>query len=233
MADLPAASRVLIVGAHPDDPDFFCGGTVARWTAAGTVVAYVVVTSGDKGMPDPAADPLAFSRRREAEQEVSARALGVSDVTFLRLTDGEVFDTLELRARLTAEIRRFRPDLIVTHDPLTRRYRQHPDHRAVGAATLAAAFPACRLATFFPEQVAAGLAPHVVGRALLFGSDQPDTFVDIAPVFERKIAALEQHVSQAGAFPGGLHPRLRRWAEEAGRPAGLALAEAFLAVELE
>jgi len=233
MADLPDATRVLIVGAHPDDPDFFCGGTVARWTAAGATVAYVVVTSGDKGMPDPSLDPVAFSRLREAEQEAAARALGVIDVTFLRLTDGEVFDTLELRARLTAEIRRFRPDLIVTHDPLTRRYRQHPDHRAVGAATLAAAFPACRLATFFPEQVAAGLAPHVVGRALLFGSDQPDTFVDIAPVFDRKIAALEQHASQASAFPGGLHTRVRQWAEDAGRPAGLALAEAFLSVDLE
>lgn len=233
MADLPEASRVLIVGAHPDDPDFFCGGTVARWTDAGAAVAYVVVTSGDKGMPDPSLDPIAFSRMREAEQEASARKLGVTDVTFLRLTDGEVFDTLELRERLTAEIRRFRPDLIVTHDPLTRRYRQHPDHRATGAAALAAAFPACRLATFFPEQVAAGLAPHVVGRALLFGSDQPDTFVDIVPVIDRKIAALEEHVSQASAFTGGLHHRVRHWAETAGRTAGLALAEAFLAVDLE
>lgn len=233
MGELPAAERVLIVGAHPDDPDFFCAGTVARWTAAGTSVAYVVVTSGDKGMPDPSLDPDEFSRMREAEQEAAAQVLGVSQVTFLRHTDGEVFDTLELRAQLTAEIRRFRPDLIVTHDPLTRLYRQHPDHRAVGAATLAAAFPACRLATFFPEQAAERLEPHVVGRALLFGSDQPDTVVDIAPVFETKIAALEAHVSQTSAFPGGLHHRVRLRAEAAGRPAGLELAEAFLAVDLE
>src|SRR5690606_39725149 len=102
MANLPDATRVLIVGAHPDDPDFFCGGTVARWTAAGATVSYVVVTSGDKGMPDPSLDPVAFSRMRAAEQEASARTLGVTHVTFLRLTDGEVVDTLELRALLPA-----------------------------------------------------------------------------------------------------------------------------------
>src|SRR5690606_24132362 len=104
--------------------------------------------------------------------------------------------TLDLRARITAEIRRVRPDLIMTHDPLTRVYRMHPDHRAVGAATLAAAFPSCRLPTFFPEQARQGLAPHEVHQVLLFGSDQPDTFIDIAGVFDQKIAALEKHVSQ-------------------------------------
>jgi LmbE family N-acetylglucosaminyl deacetylase len=170
---------------------------------------------------------------REAEQEASARLLGVSGVSFLRLTDGEVFDTLDLRGKIVAEIRRFRPDLIVTHDPLTRLYRQHPDHRATGFAALHAAFPATRLATFYPEQAAAGLEPHSVGRALLFGTDRPDTYVDFAPVFERKIEALTRHVSQVSAFPGGLHERLRRRAAEAGAPAGLDLAEAFLFVDLE
>lgn len=183
----------MIIGAHPDDPDFFCGGTVARWTEAGTIVRYVVVTSGDKGAPAPSDDPIAFSRRREAEQEASARHLGVQGVTFLRLPDGEVFDS----------------------------------------AALHAAFPSVRLETFFPRQALEGLKPHVVRGALLFASDRPDTFVDIAPVFERKIAALELHASQASAFPGGPRARLRRRAEEAGPAAGLRLAEAFLYVDLE
>ncbi len=233
MSDLPEATRILVVGAHPDDPDFACGGTVARWVAAGSAVHYVVVTSGDKGMPDPSLDPFVFTRTREAEQQASAHLLGVDGVSFFRLTDGEVFDTLDLRGRLTAEIRRFQPDLIVTHDPLTRIYRQHPDHRAVGFATIHAVFPSIRLATFFPEQAAAGLAPHFVGAMLLFGSEQPDTFVDIAPSFERKIEALQCHVSQVSAFPGGLHDRIRRRAAEAAAPAGLQLAEAFLSVTLE
>jgi LmbE family N-acetylglucosaminyl deacetylase len=233
LSELPAASRVMVVGAHPDDPDFACGGSVARWIASGAAVSYVVVTSGDKGMPDPSLDPLVFTRMREAEQEASAKLLGVEEVSFLRLTDGEVFDTLDLRRRLAAEMRRFRPDLIVTHDPLTRLYRQHPDHRAVGFATLNAAFPSIRLATFFPEQAAAGLAPHSVSAMLLFGSDRPDTYVDIAPLFDRKIEALQCHVSQASAFPGGLYERVRQRAAEAGAAAGLELAEAFLSVVLE
>ncbi len=233
MKELPEASRILVVGAHPDDPDFACGGTVARWIAEGAAVRYVVVTSGDKGMPDPSLDPHVFTRTREAEQESSARLLGVEGVTFLRLTDGEVFDTLDLRRQLAAEMRRFRPDLIVTHDPLTRIYRQHPDHRAVGFATINAAFPSIRLATFFPEQAAQGLEPLDVHEMLLFGSDQPDTFFDIAPVFERKLEALTCHVSQVSAFPGGVFERVRGRAAEAGAPAGLELAEAFLSVHME
>ena len=223
----------MVVGAHPDDPDFACGGTVARWVAQGAAVSYVVVTSGDKGMPDPSLDPSVFTRTREAEQTASAKYLGVESVTFLRLIDGEVFDTLELRRRISVEIRRVRPDLIVTHDPLTRLYRQHPDHRATGFATIHAAFPSVRLATFFPEQAAAGLAPHSVGAMLLFGSERSDTFVDIAPVFDRKIEALQHHVSQASAFPGGLYQRVYQRAAEAGVPAGVDLAEAFLSVTLE
>ncbi|MBO9404917.1 MAG: PIG-L family deacetylase [Thermomicrobium sp.] len=229
----PAAQRVLVIGAHPDDPEFFCAGTIARWIAAGTIVHYVVVTSGDKGIPEDWTDPRPFVTVRENEQLAAAEELGVQGVTFLRLPDGEVFDTLDLRAQLTAEIRRFRPDIVLTHDPLTRLYRQHPDHRAVGAAALAAAFPASRLATFFPEQREAGLEPHTVRVALLFGTDRPDTFIDIAPVFERKLAALRRHASQASAFPGGLETRVRMRAREAGAPAGLELAEAFLWVDLE
>lgn len=230
--DLPQAERVLVVGAHPDDPDFFCAGTVARWTAGGTPVWYLVVTLGQKGVP-PGVDPATFGRTREAEQQEAARLLGVEGVTFLDGVDGEVFDTLALRGQITEVIRRFRPQIVVTHDPLTRLYRQHPDHRAVGFAALHAAFPASRLATFFPDQMALGLEPHPVVGALLFGSERPDTFVDIAPVFERKVEALQAHVSQTSAFPGGLHDRVRSRAEEAGRLGGVALAESFLSVVLE
>jgi LmbE family N-acetylglucosaminyl deacetylase len=230
--DLPRAERVLVVGAHPDDPDFFCAGTVARWTDSGTAVWYLVVTLGQKGVL-PGTDPATFGRTRESEQRDAAKLLGVEGVTFLEHVDGEVFDTLELRGQITEVIRRFRPQLIATHDPLTRLYRQHPDHRAVGFAAMHAAFPASRLATFFPDQMDLGLQPHPVLGALLFGSDRPDTFVDIAPVFERKVAALQAHVSQTSAFPGGLHDRVRSRAEEAGREAGVALAEAFLSVVLE
>lgn len=231
-----AARGILIVGAHPDDPDAFAAGTVARWTSAGARVRYLVVTSGDKGVPnDEINDPTRFITMREEEQRRSATFLGADEVIFLRHRDGEVTDTLELRAQIVREIRRAKADLIVTHDPLTRMFRQHPDHRAVGFATLAAAFPSCRLASFFPEQIADGLEPHSVHMLLLAGGDPADwnLFVDISETFERKIAALALHESQASAFVGGLRPRMTQRAESMGAPAGFPLAEAFTFVWLD
>lgn len=230
---LETPERILIVGAHPDDPDAFCGGSVAAWTDAGAQIWYVVVTSGDKGVPDPETDVATFTEIREQEQLSSAEYLGAQGVTFLRYIDGEVFDSLELRERITLEIRRFKPDLIITHDPLTRQYRQHPDHRAVGFATIHSAFPSSHLTTFFPQHASEGVEPHVTRQLLLFGSDRPDTFIDIGATFERKIEALEMHVSQEAAFHGALRERMRMRAEDAGQVSGqYQLAEPFLFVDL-
>ncbi len=225
--------RILIVGAHPDDPDAFCGGSVAAWTDSGAEVWYVVVTSGDKGIPDTETDLETFTETREQEQLNSAEYLGAQGVTFLRYIDGEVFDSLELRERITLEIRRFKPDLIISHDPLTRNYRQHPDHRAVGFATIHSAFPSSHLPTFFPKHAEDGIEPHVTSNMLLFGSDQPDTFIDIGATFDRKIEALEMHVSQESAFHGELRERMQRRSATAGVESGeYELAEAFLYVDL-
>jgi len=233
MSDLDkvmSAQSILIVGAHPDDPDAFAAGSVARWTAAGAQVRYVVVTSGDKGVPnDEINDPSRFISMREEEQRRSAALLGADEVVFLRHRDGEVMDSLELRGQIVREIRRAKADLIVTHDPLTRMLRQHPDHRAVGFATLAAAFPSCRLASFYPEQIAEGLEPHSVHMLLLGGGDPHDwnIHIDISETFERKIEALNLHESQATAFVGGVRQRMTQRARDMGAPAGLELAEAF------
>jgi LmbE family N-acetylglucosaminyl deacetylase len=222
------AVRVLVVGAHPDDPDAWCGGTVARWTASGARVRYLVVTSGDKGVPnDELADPSRFIAIREEEQRQSAALLGVEEVVYLHHHDGEVFDTLELRGQIVREIRRLEADLVVTHDPLTRMFRQHPDHRAVGFATMAAVFPACRLMSFYPEHAAEGLGPHSVHMLLLAGGNEPDLWVDISATFDQKLAALELHASQFSAFAGGLRFRMEKRAADMGAPAGLPLAEAF------
>lgn len=231
-----SARSILIVGAHPDDPDAFAAGTVARWAAAGARVRYVVVTSGDKGVPnDEINDPTRFITMREEEQRRSAAALGAEEVIFLRHRDGEVMDSLELRGQIVREIRRAKADLIVTHDPLTRMFRQHPDHRAVGFATLAAAFPSCRLASLYPEQITDGLEPHSVHMLLLGGGDPVglNLAIDISETFEQKIAALTLHQSQASAFVGGLRPRMTQRAKDMGAPAGLALAEAFTFVWLD
>jgi LmbE family N-acetylglucosaminyl deacetylase len=221
------ARRILVIGAHPDDPDAFAAGTVALWTEQGATVRYIVVTSGDKGIPDDAEEPAAWTAMREQEQRDSARSLGVEAVDFLGYTDGEVFDSLELRGRLVRAIRAFRPDLVVSHDPFSTSFRWHPDHRAVGFATQAAVFPSCRLASFHREHLAEGLQPHSVHMMLATGATEPNLWIDIATTFPRKIAALELHVSQAGAFAGGLEYRMRRRAQDAGARGGLELAEEF------
>ena len=224
-----AARRILIVGAHPDDPDAWAAGTVARWVDAGATVRYVIVTSGDKGVPpDEITDPARFIARREAEQRASAAALGVDEVIFLHHTDGEVFDTLELRGQIVREIRRLKAEVVVTHDPLTTMLRQHPDHRAVGFAALAAVFPSCRLASFFPDQAAEGLEPHSVHMLLTAGGPDDATLrIDISDTFERKVAALMLHESQASAFVGGVRGRMEARASSMGAPVGLTHAEAF------
>jgi LmbE family N-acetylglucosaminyl deacetylase len=228
------ARNVLLVGAHPDDPDAFAAGTVWRWVQAGARVRYLVVTSGDKGVPhDEIHDPARFIQQRETEQRASAAYLGVDDVIFLRHRDGEVFDTLELREQIVREIRRMKADLVLTHDPLTRMFRQHPDHRAVGFATLAAVFPSCRRSSFFPEHAAMGLEPHDVHMLLLAGGTEANLWVDIAESFERKVEALMLHTSQADAFVGGVRNRMQTRAAQMGEMAGLELAEAFTFVWLD
>jgi LmbE family N-acetylglucosaminyl deacetylase len=228
------ARSILVVGAHPDDPDALAAGSVALWAAAGARVRYLVVTSGDKGVPnEEISDPSAFIRRRETEQQASAAYLGVEEVVFVRQRDGEVFDSLELRERIVREIRRMRADLVITHDPLTRMLRQHPDHRAVGFATLAAVFPSCRLASFFPEHLAAGLQPHEVHMLLLVGGDQANLWIDITETMEQKVEALMLHTSQASAFVGGVRNRMTTRAASVGQPVGLQYAEAFSYAWLE
>jgi LmbE family N-acetylglucosaminyl deacetylase len=227
LARVLSTKRILVVGAHPDDPDAFAAGTVARWTADGASVRYLVVTSGDKGIPDDAEDPAAWIAMREQEQIASARSLGVEQVEFLGFTDGEVFDSLALRARIVRTIRACKPDLVVTHDPFSTSFRWHPDHRAVGLATLAAVFPSCRLASFHPEQRAEGLEPHTVHMILAAGTDDPNLWVDISEKFDRKVEALRLHASQASAFVGGVESRMRRRAREAGARGGIELAEEF------
>ncbi|MDW7981895.1 MAG: PIG-L deacetylase family protein [Thermomicrobium sp.] len=206
--------RVLVVMAHPDDAEFVCAGTVARWASEGSEVVYVLVTSGDKGSNDPTLTSEQLATIREAEQREAARILGVRHVEFLRYRDAEVVADLGLRRAIVRAIRQFRPDAVVCQDPTQRYigqvYIQHPDHIAVGEATLAAVFPSARDRLTFPELLEEGLEPHVVPFVYLTGSSAPDVFVDITPFFERKVAALRAHRSQLGDWDP--EPMLRLWA---------------------
>lgn len=234
MADLVPA-RALVIVAHPDDIEYFCGGTIAAWTQTGARVAFVLVTSGDKGSNDTAADIAQLIETREWEQRESARVLGVEDVTFLRYPDSELrfVDHNQLRAELVRHIRRTRAEVVVTHDPFVREVKQHFDHRVVGELALDAAYPIASVAQCYPEQILAeGFSPWQPGDILFFGTDQPNTVVNIASTLDRKIAALQEHRSQEYVFTGGIVERLRWKARTIGQAHGLSAAEEFMRVNL-
>lgn len=226
--------RAMVIVAHPDDAEFTMAGTVALWASAGCAVCYVVCTRGDRGSNDPNTPPWALAPIREAEQRAAAAILGVSEVVILGHPDGTLEPTLELRRDLTREIRRFRPEVVLTGDPTVRfygdGYLNHPDHRAAASAALDAVFPSAQTRYIFPELLSEGLEPHAVRAVYIHGSFEPNTWVDISPVIELKVRALQAHQSQVGSFP--VEAWIRGMAEEEGRPKGLAAAEAYRVITI-
>lgn len=198
-ADQPL--RVLVVLAHPDDPEFYCGGTVARWVAEGREVTYCLLTRGDKGDDEIGTDPEVLAQKRMAEQRAAAKILGVDEVIFLDHPDGYLTPDLTLRRDIVRIIRQVRPEIIVTCDPTnffpSDRYINHSDHRAAGQATLDAVFPAAGSGLYFPELLQKeGLTPHKVEQVYVAGAQHPNTVVNVTKFFDRKIAALREHASQ-------------------------------------
>lgn len=222
-----APVHALVIVAHPDDAEFGAAGTVAQWTDQGQAVAYVVCTSGEKGTGDRAVDPAALAQVREQEQRAAARTLGVSEVVFLRYPDQGLEDTPALRKELVREIRYWRPRIVVTLDPY-RRYLWHRDHRVVGQAVLDAVFPFARDHLAYPDLLAAGLEPHKVSEVWCFAAEEVNHRVDVTATFERKLAALFQHRSQAaGIGIADLPDRLRRACQKMAQGSEYSLAEAF------
>jgi LmbE family N-acetylglucosaminyl deacetylase len=201
VADATPTLRVLGIFAHPDDPEFFCGGTFARWAAEGAHITYVIATSGDKGSAEPTMTSPRLIDIRESEQRAAAKVLGVKEVLFLRYADGELYPTLELRRDLSRLIRLKQPDIVVTLDPTVFWYGttgiNHPDHRAIGAATLEAVYPTARDRLNFPElERDEGLPTHKTRQVYIAGTQTPTTKVDVTAYLETKIAALREHHSQ-------------------------------------
>lgn len=226
--------RALVVVAHPDDIDFGSAGTIATLTKRGVDVAYCLVTSGDAGGDGSTLTKAERAAMREAEQIAAAAEVGVTNLTFLRWPDGQVEPTLELRREISRVIRTHKPDLVITQNPernWERIYASHPDHLAVGEATMRAVYPDARNPHAFPELLAEGLEPHTVWVVWL-SSQQPTMVVDITKVFDTKFAALTKHESQVG-HRDDLEPMLRTWARTIAKNAGLGkgrLAEGFRVV---
>jgi LmbE family N-acetylglucosaminyl deacetylase len=190
--NLPTPKVALAVGAHPDDVEFGCGATLAKWSAAGCTVHHLICTDGSKGSWDPSTDPAELVVTRQAEQRAAAGALGATgQCVFLGWPDGELDSGLRQRWELAYWIRRLQPDVVLGHDPW-KRYRLHPDHRHAGLLVVEG-IVAARDPHFFPEQA---LAHHRPDELLLFEADEPDHVEDVAGHGEAKLAALRAHKSQ-------------------------------------
>lgn len=232
-----APTRVAVIVAHPDDAEFSCSGTVARWVAEGREVYYVLLTSGDKGSSDPAVTPEMLVATREAEQRAACAVLGVKDVIFLRRSDATLVPDLDLRRDITRVIRQLRPDVVICQDPTVQfvgtGYLNHPDHRAAGQATLDAVYPAARDRMTFPELLAEGLETHKVREVYVTGTQEANIWVDITDYFDTKVASLKAHVSQVGDWDPA--PMVREWSARTAQehPGNGELAEGYRYLKLD
>ena len=222
----------LAVYAHPDDPEVSCGGTIARWAAAGCEVHVVICAAGDKGSSDPTVQPAELAARRALEVEAAAAVLGVSGHVLFGLPDGEIENTAALRSRLVEVVRRLRPQVVVCPDPTAAffgsSYFNHRDHREVGWATLDAIAPAAANPHYFP-----GSGPaHQVDAVYLSGTLEPDLWVEISGSIEVKAQALLCHASQLGETTEWLRQVVHQRAEEGGKVAGVPYAEGFRILRL-
>lgn len=191
-ADLPAPARALAIAAHPDDVEFGCGGTLAKWAAQGCEIHHLICTDGSKGSWDPDDDTAALVATRQLEQRAASLALGgTGSVAFLGWRDGELESGLRQRSDVCYWIRRLRPDVVLGHDPW-KRYRLHPDHRHAGLLAVEG-IVAARDPHFFPEQAP---SPHRPSHLLLWEADEADHVEDITTSIDRKLAALLEHHSQ-------------------------------------
>lgn len=205
--------KILVILAHPDDPEFFCGATIARWTAAGHSVSYCLLTCGDKGTKDREITPEMLCSRRQSEQIAAAAVLGVHQVRFLNYPDGYLTPDLHLRRDITRLIRQEQPDILVTCDPTNLYVREtllnHPDHRAAGQAVLDAVFPAARDHLNFVELWRdENLEPHIVREVWVSAPKEPTVSLDVTEYWETKIRALYEHKSQI-PDPQALAERIR------------------------
>jgi LmbE family N-acetylglucosaminyl deacetylase len=220
--------RALVIFSHPDDAEFAAGATIARLTASGVEVSYVVTTDGSKGTEDPAVTPEMLTTTRIAEQRAAADALGVGEIVHLGYSDGYLTPSLELRRDIVRQIRRFRPDLVIAQNPQRRMdgnpFIAHPDHLATGEATMSAVYPAARDRLNFPELIEEGLEPWKVRQVLVSG-------VDVSEVLGTALCGLRAHASQMPDWERTEQRMRERWAE-AGEPVGLAAAQSFLSILL-
>jgi LmbE family N-acetylglucosaminyl deacetylase len=222
---------VLVVTPHPDDAENGAGGAIVRWAQQGRKVVLIVCTQGDKGTSDRMLKPEELIKIREQEQRRAVDVMGVAEVIFLGFPDQGLEDCSAFRERIVREIRRRQPGTVLTMDPY-RRYIRHRDHAMCGRVTMDAIFPYARDHLSYPEHLAAGLEPHNVRELYLWGTEEPDAFIDISDTFAIKMDALYCHASQMKRPREEREAQARERYRDYGKRIGVALAEPFKRIEI-
>jgi len=234
MSNFYIPESALVIVAHPDDIEFSCAGTMARWAKAGARICYVLCTSGDVGIDQPGMTRARATEIREVESRTAAEIAGVHELVFLREPDGLLAATLELRKKLVREIRRFKPEVVVCGDPTVvwagDDYINHPDHRAASLAALEAAFPAAGQPHLFEELEQEGLKAHKIRKVYVTVWENADIFVNIDETIDIKVQALRAHKSQMGEWDP--EPAIKSWGAERAKGKEMAYAESYRVVTL-
>ena len=230
---IPESAMAIV--AHPDDIEFSSAGTLARWVRGGCRVSYVLCTSGDVGIAEPGMTREKAAEIREAEARSAAEIVGVQEIIFLHEPDGLLQPTLDLRKKLVREIRRFKPEVVLTGDPTVvfsnATYINHPDHRAAATAALDAVFPASGQPNLFQELETEGLNAHKVRKVYISGQNQSEIVISVDETVETKLAALRMHKSQFIDWdPGDM---IMEWMEENASGHDMKYAEVFRVITLE
>ena len=223
--------RAMVVVAHPDDAEYGCSGTVARWHREGWEVTYVLCTDGSKGSSDRKITSAQLSATRYKEQRDAGEVLGLKDIAFLGHPDGYLEPSLNLRRDIAREIRRHRPGVLICPYPMRNLEGpfpgSHPDHIAAGEAAMAAVFPTARDHLTFPELLQEGLEPWAVREVWVMGHPNPDVFVDITKDFDASVNALLKHASQMPWPPDEVRQRMKDWKRSRAEGRGMQYAETF------
>ena len=202
----------MTIFAHPDDAEFSASGTLAKWAKAGCEVTLVACTSGNAGTHDLKYTRETLARTRAREQKAAAKVVGVKSVVFLGHDDCQLQPTLELRRELVREIRKYKPEVVISGNPngwlFGNEYINHPDHRAAAAAALEAVFPCAEMELLWPEEGKA----HKVHAVYVSSTDMADTWIDITETIDLKIESLKAHSSQAVDWDWDLSKGIREWA---------------------
>ncbi len=242
MTDSPAPEikpykpeSAMAIMAHPDDVEFSCSGTLAKWARGGARISLVLATSGDVGIARRDITRQEAAAIREREATAACEIIGAQEIRFLREPDGSVEATLDLRRKLVREIRRFKPEVVITGDPTMvwagDNYINHPDHRAVALASVDAIFPAAGQPHVFEELAAEGLEAHKVRKVYVSNWRDGNLYESIDDTIDVKVAALKAHESQMGGWD--VEKNIKEWAADRAKDHGMNYAEIFRVVTLE